>query len=48
MSEAVTVAIVVAGGSGERFGRTEGKQLAEVAGWPVVSWCLRALECVSV
>jgi len=35
---------VVAGGSGERFGREEGKQLAEVAGRPVVSWCLGALE----
>ncbi len=44
MSEVVTVAIVVAGGSGERFGRTEGKQLAEVAGRPVVSWSLSALE----
>jgi 2-C-methyl-D-erythritol 4-phosphate cytidylyltransferase len=44
VSEVVTAAIVVAGGSGERFGRTEGKQLAEVAGRPVVSWCLSALE----
>jgi 2-C-methyl-D-erythritol 4-phosphate cytidylyltransferase len=44
VSEVVTVAIVVAGGSGERFGRAEGKQLAEVAGRPVVSWSLSALE----
>jgi 2-C-methyl-D-erythritol 4-phosphate cytidylyltransferase len=38
------VAIVVAGGSGERFGRTEGKQLAEIAGRPMVSWSLLALD----
>jgi len=42
-------AIVVAGGSGERFGRAEGKQVALVAGRPVVSWSLRALDqaCLS-
>lgn len=39
-------AIVVAGGSGERFGRSGGKQLAPVAGWPVLSWALRALDAV--
>jgi len=37
-------AIVVAGGSGERFGRAEGKQLALVAGHPVLSWSLRSLD----
>jgi 2-C-methyl-D-erythritol 4-phosphate cytidylyltransferase len=37
-------AIVVAGGSGERFGRPGGKQLAEVAGAPVVVHALRAME----
>ncbi len=38
------VAIVVAGGTGERFGRAGGKQLAPVAGAPVVTHALRAFE----
>lgn len=33
-------AIIVAGGSGERFGVEGGKQLAMVAGKPVLSWTL--------
>lgn len=37
-------AIVVAGGSGERLGRTGGKQLVPIAGWPVLSWSLRAVS----
>jgi 2-C-methyl-D-erythritol 4-phosphate cytidylyltransferase len=36
-------AIVVAGGSGERLGLEGGKQLAVVAGRPVLSWTLKAL-----
>jgi 2-C-methyl-D-erythritol 4-phosphate cytidylyltransferase len=36
-------AIVVAGGSGERLGLTGGKQLAVVAGLPVMSWTVKAL-----
>lgn len=36
-------AIVVAGGTGDRFGRPGGKQLAEVAGEPVVAHALRAI-----
>jgi 2-C-methyl-D-erythritol 4-phosphate cytidylyltransferase len=36
-------AIVVAGGSGERLGLEGGKQLAIVAGRPVLSWTLLAL-----
>jgi len=39
-----TAAVVVAGGIGERFGRPGGKQLAEVAGCPVLGWSLRALD----
>lgn len=35
-------AVVVAGGTGERFGRPEGKQLAVVAGHPVLWWSVRA------
>lgn len=41
---AVVGAVVLAGGSGERSGRTGGKQLAAVAGRPVVSWSLLALD----
>ena len=40
-------AIVVAGGSGERFGRAGGKQLLEIAGLPVMSWALRAFDAVA-
>jgi 2-C-methyl-D-erythritol 4-phosphate cytidylyltransferase len=39
-------AIIVAGGSGERFGRVGGKQLLEIAGLPVMSWALRAFDAV--
>jgi 2-C-methyl-D-erythritol 4-phosphate cytidylyltransferase len=39
-------AVVVAGGSGERFGRPGGKQLVEIAGLPVLSWTLQALDRV--
>ncbi len=38
-----TAAIVVAGGVGARFGRPGGKQLAELAGRPVVGWALDAV-----
>lgn len=37
-------AVVVAGGTGERFGRVGGKQLAKVSGLPVVSWALAAID----
>ena len=43
MSGGIT-AIVVAGGTGERLGVSGGKQLALVAGRPVLSWSLLALE----
>jgi 2-C-methyl-D-erythritol 4-phosphate cytidylyltransferase len=39
-------AIIVAGGSGERFGRPDGKQLFQLSGLPVVSWALRAFDAV--
>jgi len=35
--------IVAAGGTGSRFGRSEGKQLAPLAGRTVVGWSLQAL-----
>ena len=37
-------AVVVAGGSGQRFGNPGGKQLIDVAGRPLVSWCLEAFD----
>lgn len=44
MEAARRAAIVVAGGTGERFGRAGGKQLASVAGRPALSWSLLALQ----
>ncbi|MBI5231907.1 MAG: 2-C-methyl-D-erythritol 4-phosphate cytidylyltransferase [Coriobacteriales bacterium] len=35
-------AIIVAGGSGARFGRDEGKQTVEVAGRPLLAWSVAA------
>ena len=32
-----TAAIILAGGTGERFGRAQGKQLVEIAGKPVLT-----------
>lgn len=47
MSDAgATAAIIVAGGTGERFGRVGGKQLQRIAGWPVLSWSIRAMDAV--
>ncbi len=40
-------AVVVAGGSGERFGRPGGKQLIPVFGKPLLAWCLQAFDAVS-
>ena len=37
-------AIIVAGGTGERLGRPGGKQLARVAGLPVIAHTIRAFE----
>ncbi len=42
MSAARTVAIIVAGGTGSRFGRDGGKQLLRVAGRPVAAWAIGA------
>jgi len=46
VSDVSATAIVVAGGSGERFGRAGGKQLLEVAGRPVVAWSIAAMAAV--
>lgn len=40
----MNVAVIVAGGSGARFGDLRGKQLATVAGLPVLAHTLRAFE----
>lgn len=37
-------AIIVAGGSGERFGRPGGKQLVETAGRPLMTWSVMAFD----
>ena len=39
-----TCAIVVAGGSGERFGDPRGKQFVELVGLPLVAWSLLAFD----
>jgi 2-C-methyl-D-erythritol 4-phosphate cytidylyltransferase len=41
-----TAAIILAGGSGERFGNEGGKQLMEVAGKPVLTWSAEAFDAV--
>ena len=37
-------AIIVAGGTGSRFGNPGGKQLVMVEGRPLVSWCIAAFD----
>jgi 2-C-methyl-D-erythritol 4-phosphate cytidylyltransferase len=44
VSTARAVAIVCAGGKGERLGLAGGKQLAAVAGRPVLAWTIDALD----
>ena len=39
-----TAAVVVAGGSGERFGDPRGKHLATLCGRPMLAWSLLALD----
>jgi len=45
--KANVAAVIVAGGSGERFGRSGGKQLIPVFGQPLLSWSLQAFDAVS-
>lgn len=42
--QADTCAVIVAGGSGERFGDPRGKQFVELAGLPLVSWSILAFD----
>jgi 2-C-methyl-D-erythritol 4-phosphate cytidylyltransferase len=45
-NSALAAAVVVAGGTGERFGDVAGKQLAVVEGAPVLAYALRAfMDC---
>lgn len=44
--KAKTAAIVLAGGSGERFGSESGKQLIEISGRPVLTWSALAFDAV--
>lgn len=41
-----TAAIILAGGSGERFGKEGGKQLVEIAGKPILTWSTEAFDAV--
>jgi len=41
-----TAAIILAGGTGERFHREGGKQLVEIAGKPVLTWSAEAFDAV--
>ena len=42
-----TAAVIVAGGSGERFGRPGGKMLTEVLGKPILTWSAQAFDAVA-
>lgn len=48
MTGAPVVAIIVAGGTGERFGRQGGKQLLEVAGRPVLEHTVEAFASAGI
>ena len=41
-----TAAIILAGGTGERFGREGGKQLVEIVGKPILTWSAEAFDAV--
>jgi 2-C-methyl-D-erythritol 4-phosphate cytidylyltransferase len=43
----MNVGLIVAGGRGERFGRDGGKQLAPLAGRPMLAWALAAFEAAT-
>ena len=40
------LAIILAGGTGERFGKEGGKQLVEIAGKPILTWSAEAFDAV--
>lgn len=41
-----SAAIILAGGTGERFGHEGGKQLVEIAGKPILTWSAEAFDAV--
>ena len=41
-----TAAIILAGGTGERFGKEGDKQLVEIAGKPILTWSAEAFDAV--
>ena len=42
-----TAAVILAGGTGDRFGRAGGKQLVEIAGRPVLTWSAESFDAVA-
>lgn len=42
-----TAAVILAGGTGERFGKEGGKQLVEIAGKPILTWSAEAFDAVA-
>ena len=42
-----TAAVILAGGSGDRFGRDGGKQLLELFGKPILTWSAEAFDAVA-
>lgn len=44
--KADTAAIIVAGGSGERFGRVGGKQLLNIVGKPLLTWSIETFNAM--
>ncbi|NPD30478.1 2-C-methyl-D-erythritol 4-phosphate cytidylyltransferase [Eggerthellaceae bacterium zg-1084] len=41
-----TAAVILAGGTGERFGQAGGKQLVQIAGKPVLTWSAESFDAV--
>ena len=41
-----TAAIILAGGTGERFGKEGGKHLVEIGGKPILTWSVEAFDAV--
>lgn len=41
-----TAAVILAGGTGERFGKEGGKQLVEIGGKPILTWSVEAFDAV--
>ena len=46
-AKADAAAVILAGGSGERFGREGGKQMFEILGKPILSWSIETFDAVA-